>query len=218
MTLRTSTSFALIAVLIGCGAGTTSPLIAALESMSIAADVGAPVIASILPTTASWVALVPGVVTAAIDVAEGTSPLATAATVTTQIQQVWQQGMALLPNLSGTDKTVVTGILAAIQTGLTLFQKQFPPTATASCSPTPRDGDVAVALASAKDGYVWCAAPQAIDQMVAKGYSNGFFTTPSPATAKVKPMKLSKADKASISRTKAHIANVRNAVAARPAR
>jgi hypothetical protein len=187
-TLRTSTSFALIAVLIGCGAGTTSPLIAALESMSIAADVGAPVIASLLPTTASWVALVPGVVTAAIDVAEGTSPLATAATVTTQIQQVWQQGMALLPNLSGTDKTVVTGILAAIQTGLTLFQKQFPPT------------------------------PVAQSDFVAKGYAHGFFTTPSPSTATVKPMKLSKADKASLTRAKAHIANVRNAVAARPAR
>jgi hypothetical protein len=155
--------------------------------MSIAADVGAPVIASLLPTTASWVALVPGVVTAAIDVAEGTSPLATAATVTTQIQQVWQQGMALLPNLSGTDKTVVTGILAAIQTGLTLFQKQFPPTTARA-------------------------------EFTAKGYASGFFTTPSPATAKVKPMKLSKADKASISRTKAHIANVRNAIAARPVR
>ena len=175
-------------LLCGCGASQTSPLIAALEGISIAADVGAPVIASLLPGTASWIGLVPGVVTAAIDVAEGTSPIATAATVTTQIQQVWQQGMALLPNLSGTDKTVVTGVLAAIQAGLQLFQKQFPPTATAQAN------------------------------FVAKGFANGFFTTPTPATAKVKPMNLSSKDKASIARTKAHIANVRNAITQRPVR
>jgi hypothetical protein len=166
-------------LLFGCGASTPSPLISALEAISIAADVGAPVVAILNPGAASFVALVPGAVTAAIDIVEGTSPIGTAQTVVTQLQQVWQQGETLLPNLSGTDKTVVTGILAALQSGLTLFQQQYPPTTTA------------------------------LNRMVASGYAHGFFNSPTPATAKIKPAKLSKADKASIGRAKAHIANVR---------
>ena len=191
-TIKTSTSFILIAalLLIGCGGSATapSPLIAALEAVSIAADVGAPVIAILNPVAANFVSLIPGVVTAAIDVVEGTSPIATAATVTTQLQQVWQQGEALLPNLTGTDKTVVTGILAALQAGLQLYQQQFPPTASA------------------------------LHEMLARGYAHGFFTTPTPATAKLKPMKLSKADKASIARAKAHIAAVQTQLSTRRVR
>lgn len=190
--IRTSTAFLLVAclTLLGCGgsATTPSPLIAALEAISIAADVGAPVIAALNPTAASFVNLVPGVITAAIDVVEGTSPLATSSTVTTQLQQIWQQGEALLPNLSGTDKTVVTGILAALQAGLQLYQQQFPPTAAA------------------------------FEKMIHYGYGHGFFSTPVPATAKVVKPKLSKSDKASIGRAKAHIANVSRQLATRKAR
>lgn len=172
-------------LLVGCGSSAPSALIAALEAISIAADVGAPVVAIISPAASQFVALLPGVITAAIDIAEGTSPLATAQTVTTQLQQVWQQGSALLPNLSGTDKTVVTGILAALQTGLNLFQQQFPPTTAA------------------------------FNRTVARGYAAGFLNSPTPATAKIKAMKLSKADKLSIARTKAHIAAVRTQLAQR---
>ena len=191
-----TTKFPIAAILIlalltfGCGGSATapSPLIAALEAISIAADVGAPVIATLNPTAASFVNLVPGVITAAIDVVEGTSPLSTAATVTMQLQQVWQQGQALLPNLSGTDKTVVTGILAALQAGLQLYQQQFPPTSAA------------------------------LHDWVARAYGLGFTTSPTPATAKIKPMKLSKADKASIGRTKAHIAKVQQQLSTRKVR
>ena len=163
-------------------------MIAALEAISIAADVGAPVIATLNPTAASFVNLIPGVVTAAIDIVEGTSPLATASTVTTQLQQIWQQGEALLPNLSGTDKTVVTGILAALQSGLHLYQQQFPPTSAA------------------------------LHDRLATAYSLGFTSSPTPATAKLKPMKLSKADKASIARAKAHIAAVHTQLSTRKVR
>jgi len=189
-TIKFPIAILLIFALVGCGASATapSPLIAALEAVSIAADVGAPVIAALSPTAANFVNLIPGVVTAAIDIVEGTSPLATASTVTTQLQQIWQQGEALLPNLSGTDKTVITGILAALQTGLQLYQQQFPPTASA------------------------------LHEYLAKGYAHGFFTTPTPATAKLKPMKLSKADKASIARTKAHIAAVHTQLSTRKVR
>jgi hypothetical protein len=180
----------LIFALLGCGQSSTtpSPLIAALEAISIAADVGAPVVAILNPQAAAFVSLIPGVVTAAIDIVEGTSPLATASTVTTQLQQIWQQGAALLPNLSGTDKTVITGILAALQSGLNLFQQQFPPTAAD------------------------------FNRLVNRGYQHGFFDSPTPATAKLKPMKLSKADKASIARTKAHIAAVHTQLSTRKVR
>ena len=180
----------LILMLIGCGGSATapSPLIAALEAVSIAADVGAPVIAALNPVAANFVNLIPGVITAAIDIVEGTSPLATASTVTTQLQQIWQQGEALLPNLSGTDKTVITGILAALQSGLQLYQQQFPPTASA------------------------------LHDYLSRGYANGFFTSATPATAKLKPMKLSKADKASIARAKAHIAAVQQQLSSRRTR
>jgi hypothetical protein len=191
-TIKFSTAAVLIVALLtfSCGGSATapSPLIAALEAISIAADVGAPVIATLNPAAASFVNLVPGVITAAIDVVEGTSPLATASTVTTQLQQIWQQGEALLPNLSGTDKTVITGILAALQAGLQLYQQQFPPTTAA------------------------------FERMIHNGYARGFFDTPTPATAKLKPMKLSKADKASIARAKAHIAAVHTQLSTRKVR
>ncbi len=191
-TIKFSTAAVLIVALLtfSCGGSAVapSPLIAALEAISIAADVGAPVVAILNPAAASFVSLVPGIVTAAIDIVEGTSPLATASTVTTQLQQVWQQGEALLPNLSGTDKTVITGILAALQAGLNLFQQQFPPTAAD------------------------------FNRLVNRGYQHGFFDSPTPATAKLKPMKLSKADKASIARAKAHIAAVRTQLSTRKVR
>ena len=125
---------ALVAMLliVACGASTTSPLVVALEGISIAADVGAPIVAALNPTAAAFVGLVPGVVTAALDIAEGKAPLATASTVAVQLQSVWNTGNGLLPGLSGTDKTVVSGILGAIQAGITLFNQQYGTTSAAA--------------------------------------------------------------------------------------
>jgi hypothetical protein len=118
--------------LIGCGSSTTSPLVQSLEAISIAADVGAPVVAAISPQAAAWVSLVPGVVSAALDVAEGKTAFATASTVIVQLQAVWTQGQALLPNLTGTDKTVISGILGAIKAGIDLYSQQYPPAVASS--------------------------------------------------------------------------------------
>ena len=128
---------ALVAMLliVACGASTTSPLVVALEGISIAADVGAPIVAALNPTAAAFVGLVPGVVTAALDIAEGKAPLATASTVAVQLQSVWNTGNGLLPGLSGTDKTVVSGILGAIQAGITLFNQQYGTTSAATAIP-----------------------------------------------------------------------------------
>lgn len=172
---------AVVATLIGCGnSSTTSPLVQALEAISIAADVGAPVVAQISPAAAGFLNLIPGIITAALDVVEGKTPIATASTVTTQLQTVWAQGQSLLPSLSGTDKAIVTGILAALKAGLDLYQQQFPPLTA---------------------------------HVYTTGYAMGFLDSPNPQTAKLK--KLSKADKASIARARAHIAAVKAALAAK---
>lgn len=122
-------SFVLIAVLLTIGCGSTpSALVTALEAISIAADVGAPVVAAISPQAAAWINLVPGVITAALGVVEGTTPLATTSTVIAQLQSVWQQGQQLLPNLPPNEKTLISGILGALQAGITLYQQQYPPT------------------------------------------------------------------------------------------
>jgi hypothetical protein len=180
--------FAIFLLLVGCGATQPSPLVTALEAISIAADVGAPVIAGLSPQAAAILNLIPGVVTAALDVVDGTSPLATAQQVITQLQSIWQQGQTLLPNLTGTEKTVITGILAALQNGIQLYQQQYPPTTAA------------------------------LDRMVARGYAAGFFNTSKAATAKVVPVKMNAANKASVARARAHVAAVKAALAVRPTR
>ena len=128
----TATVLVAVLSLTACGSSTVSPLVQALETISIAADVGAPVVAAISPQAAAWVNLVPGVVTAALDVAEGKTPLATASVVIVQLQQVWTQGQSLLPNLSGTDKTVIAGILGALKAGIDLYNQQYPPAVVSS--------------------------------------------------------------------------------------
>jgi hypothetical protein len=133
MSTKLTAAVLLFVLFAGCGAsGQPSPLVTALEAISIAADVGAPVIAGLSPKAAAIMQLIPGVVTAALDVVDGTAPLATAQTVITQMQSIWQQGQDLLPGLTGTEKTVITGILGALQAGIQLYQQQYPPTKTAA--------------------------------------------------------------------------------------
>ena len=171
-------------LLVGCGSQ-PSPLVAVLEGISIAADVSAPVVAVLSPAAAGFISLVPGVVTAALDIVEGTAPLSAASTVATQLQTVWAQGNAMLPNLPVTDKTVVTGILAALKAGIDLYQQQYPPAATASLGVS----------------------------LIGHGYAMGFVDSPSPTTAKVK--KLGKADKASVARSRGHLAALKAKLAAK---
>jgi hypothetical protein len=155
-TMKKGIPLLLICALIGCGTSTTSPLVTALEAISIAADVGAPVVSALSPQAAGFINLVPGAVTAALDIAEGKTPLATASTVALDLSNLWEQGNSLLPNLSGTNRTVVAALLAAIQQGLKLFQSQYPPTSAA------------------------------FDDLVRKGYGHGFVDSPNPAKAKLK--------------------------------
>ena len=174
----------LVATTIGCGGTSQTPLIVTLEAISVAADVGAPVLAALSPATAGFVALIPGIVTAALDVAEGKQPLSTASTVAGQLQSVFTQGSALLTTLSATEKGIVQGILSAIQSGISLWNQTYGTTTTQA-------------------------------DFVARGYTNGFFTTPNPQTAKVK--KLNAKDKAAIARARVHIAKLEAAIAARKA-
>jgi hypothetical protein len=102
-----------------------SPLIVALEAISVAADVGASVVAQLDPQAALWVNLIPGAVTAALDAADGQTPLASATSAISQLQNVWTEGSAILPGLSGSNKTLISGILNALGSGLALFQRQY---------------------------------------------------------------------------------------------
>ena len=177
--------FAILLLLVGCGSTQPSPLVTALEAISIAADVGSGVVAQLNPQAAAWLALVPNAVTAALDVVDGTAPLATAQQVITQLQSIWQQGQSLT-NLTASEKAIISGLLTALQTGIQLYQTQYPPTTAA------------------------------LDRMVARGYAAGFLNSPTPAKAKVVPVKMTKPNKASVARARAHVAAVKAALAARP--
>ena len=178
-------------LMLGCsGSAQPSTLISVLEGIVITADVGAPVVASLSPQAAGWVGLVPGAITALLDIIEGTTPIAAATAAVTQLQSVWAQGQNLLPNLPATDKAVIGGILGAIQAGINLYQKQYPPTATVTTGGI--SGDAIIAM-----------------------YSHGFVDSSNASTAKVKPAKLSKADKASIARIRKHMSSITSATAAR---
>lgn len=177
----------LIAALVvcGCGVSTTSPLVSALEDISTVADIGGPAIAALSPQAATILALVPGAVTAALDVVEGKSPVATASTVTAQLTSIWTQGQALLPNLNSTDKLIVSAVLGVLKAGIDLYTQRFPastPTAT-------------------------------VQQRFRSAYSLGFVDSPNPAAAKVK--RLSRKDKAAAKRARAHAERLRAALESR---
>lgn len=115
-------------LLMSCGLAATSPLVKALNVIAIAIDVGAPVIAALDPPVAAFVGLAPNALNCAIDVAEGTSAISAASTCIAQLQAIIKQGTGMLPGLTGSNATTVSSILNAIQSGLSLFEAQYPPT------------------------------------------------------------------------------------------
>lgn len=110
--------------LAACG-GSVSPLVAALEAIAIAADVGTPVLEILNPQAAQWLSLVPGAVTAALDIAEGSSAISMATAAIAELQQIWNKGEILIPQVNAQTAIVISAILAAVQTGIALFQQEY---------------------------------------------------------------------------------------------
>lgn len=171
--------------ILGCGVSTTSPLVSALEDISTVADIGGPAIAALSPQAATILALVPGAVTAALDIVEGKTPASTAGTVAAQLTSIWTQGQALVPNLNSADKLIVSAVLGALKAGIDLYTQKFPASTPAA----------------------------SVQQQFRSAYAFGFVDSPNPATAKVK--KLGRKDKAAAKRARAHAERLRAALAAR---